>query len=103
MEYVYLLRSGQSFNIKIGFTREHPELGIRTKSLQTGNPEELNLVDYLPVKDGRQVESRLLETYQHSSLTGEWIDLSDEKTRNHFQSCWQRLKESFLIRNDLSV
>jgi hypothetical protein len=95
MEYVYLLRSGQSYNIKVGFTRELPTTGTRSKSLQTGNPEELTLMDYLPVPDGRQVESRLLETYQRSALTGEWIDLSDERTRNHFSECWNRLRESF--------
>ena len=94
-EYVYLLRSGKSFLVKIGFTREHP--GIRLKSLQTGNPEQLILVDYLAVLDGLQLETRLHETYHLSRTNGEWFDFSDERTREHFQKCWKRLKDSFTV------
>ncbi len=69
---IYFLRAGNT--IKIGYA-EHDVAG-RVKSLQTGNPEKLQLLSVLP--GTRQTEADLHRRFARCRVNGEWFAANEE-------------------------
>jgi hypothetical protein len=69
--FVYLMRRGDAY--KIGHSR-NPE--ARVCSIQTGSPEQIELLAYWAVDDACAVERGLHRRYAHCRLHGEWFALT---------------------------
>lgn len=76
--YVYLIRQGQSDLYKIGHTTKKPE--NRLKELQTGNPEDLVLINYFQSKYFKDIETLMHTHNKKFHVIREWFrfDLSIE-------------------------
>lgn len=70
---VYFITDGQY--VKIGKT---DNIESRMKSLQTGNPKKLTLIDVIPTKEPHLVEWGLHQRYAKQHIMGEWYDILDE-------------------------
>lgn len=66
--YVYFIQGEPGTEIKIGFTNK---VGQRVRSLQTGNPKELNLLAALPAP--RSVETAYHRHLEDERVLGEWF------------------------------
>lgn len=102
MKYIYLLKL-HGYNVfKIGFTKNPPK--DRVKSLQTGNPHEIELISSYKSDIATKVESVLhkrYETYKQSieadiSLGGEWFELPLSEALNFQENC-RKIEEDLLF------
>lgn len=74
MGKVYLLTNNEG-HFKIGVTTG--EISKRVKSLQTGNPNKIELVNYYETVNYRKVESWFHRIYKDFRLEGEWFLLNE--------------------------
>lgn len=93
--YIYLLKSQENGYYKIGKS-VNPDKRIKT--LQTGNPEKIDLISKVKVSDKfcNRVESALHLQYSYSNKNGEWFDLSLEDELL-FESNVKRVENNLLI------
>lgn len=73
--YVYLLRDSLLGAVKIGYAAT--DYKRRVKALQSGCPQEINLIAIIQDKDASRIERELHRKYKGQSLRGEWFLLSD--------------------------
>lgn len=71
---VYFLKSEESGRIKIGYTAGAPV--DRMKALQTGTPERLRLLVFVP--GTMATEASLHDKFRGERIVGEWFAPSDE-------------------------
>ena len=83
MRSVYLIR-GNDGKYKIGIAR-HPHQRIR--QLQTGNPDEIKLIDTYESENAFKIETFLHNQYSHFKSHGEWFDLSVTEEVNFRERC----------------
>jgi predicted GIY-YIG superfamily endonuclease len=83
MKSVYLIR-GNDGKYKIGIAK-HPIQ--RIKQLQTGNSEQLKLIEIYQSENARKIESALHNRYSYVKNIGEWFDLSVTEEVNFIQIC----------------
>lgn len=94
--YVYLLTDGNFF--KIGVTRG--SIDKRIKKLQTGNPDDIVIVQYHQTEYPFKMEKLLHTRHNHQRVNNEWFDLSLEDIKNFKAECkdidemFQALKEN---------
>ena len=94
--YVYLLTDGEFF--KIGVTRG--SIDKRIKKLQTGNPDDISLVNSYQTEYPFKMEKALHATHNHQRINNEWFDLSLSDITNFESECksidemFQALKEN---------
>ena len=81
--YVYLLTDGEFF--KIGVTRGSIEK--RIKKLQTGNPDNITIVNYHLTEYPFKLESALHARHAHQRINNEWFDLNVNDVTNFKQEC----------------
>lgn len=67
--FVYFITREPGDRVKIGFTTSNPH--ARRAALQTGCPDPLDLVAYVPATD--EEERRLHETFRELRVQGEWF------------------------------
>lgn len=72
MRSVYLIR-GNDGRYKIGIAKNPKK---RISQLQTGNSDQLDLIDSYPSENASKIETALHHHYSHAKLNGEWFDLS---------------------------
>lgn len=72
MKSVYLIR-GNDGRYKIGIANNPRK---RILQLQTGNSDELTLIESYPSENARKIETALHAQYSHNKTIGEWFDLS---------------------------
>ncbi|MDA9993289.1 GIY-YIG nuclease family protein [bacterium] len=74
--YIYCISDGKDL-CKFGFSN-NPEK--RLKTLQTGNPNNLQLIDTILVeeKEVRNLEKTLHKEYAHKRVKGEWFNATPE-------------------------
>lgn len=72
MKSVYLIRSNDG-RYKIGISNTPKK---RILQLQTGNSDELELIESYPSENASKIEAALHRQYSHTKLNGEWFDLS---------------------------
>jgi hypothetical protein len=79
MGKVYLLTNNNGF-YKIGVTKG--DIDRRIKSLQTGNPNKIELVNYYESNNYRKIESWFHRIYEDIRLEGEWFLLNEDHINN---------------------
>lgn len=86
MGYVYLLcDSGQDNTFKIGVTRGNIEK--RIKKLQTGNGEEIFLVNYYETEYPFLIEKMMHQKHCSDKKMNEWFYLDSEGVNNFKKDC----------------
>jgi len=91
MGYVYLLMSTDSDGLrelfKIGITKTSVEK--RIKSLTTGNPNKITLINSYNSKNYKEIEKWLHSRYSLSKTQSEneWFFLSDDEVINFIDTC----------------
>lgn len=75
---------------KIGSTKG--SVNERIKSLQTGCPYEIRIVEVYDTKHGQTIERTLHNRYNHFKTYGEWFSLSILEEVGFLQTC-QKLEE----------
>ena len=86
MAYVYLLcDSGQDRMYKIGVTKTDVER--RIKKLQTGNGNEIFLINKYETEYPFYIEKMLHKKHYPNRKIGEWFELSDESVINFVEEC----------------
>lgn len=76
MDYVYLFEANGLY--KIGVTRDIPK---RIRSLQTGNPHPIRLIDFCILVSGSVGEHEIFKHLNPKRLEGEWFALTDEDVK----------------------
>ena len=89
MTSVYLIR-GNNGKYKIGISKNPKE---RIRALQTGNSEQLKIIETYESENAGTIEFALHAQYSHVKKTGEWFDLSISDEVNFIKNC-QRIDES---------
>ena len=98
MGIVYLINNGITDRYKIGVSKKPPQ---RLRGLQTGNPENLTLIDYYESDIYQNIETVLHRTLKHKKyipedfrmLKGEWFILNNEDVMNFKKSC-EKIEDS---------
>lgn len=108
MKYIYLLQLEGTDLYKIGFTKNSP--AKRVKSLQTGSPHKIILVDQYETKIAPTIEAilhRSMKSKKYSAedgfiLLGEWfkLDFSDVK---EFQNRCKRIEDNLRVIKEIST
>lgn len=73
--FVYLIRCSENSNYKIGTTKN---INKRIKELQTGNAEQLYLVDKYESDNAFKIEKALHNFFIHKKKINEWFDFGIE-------------------------
>ena len=84
MGYVYLLCDGEKF--KIGMTK-HKDIYKRIKELQTGNPNELNVIDYFETTKPYKLEKMMHNHFRNVNELNEWFRLEKDTVNNFKNTC----------------
>jgi len=71
---IYLIRDSIMHMTKIGSTTD---VQNRLWTLQTGCPQDLELVGYIEADDPQALEQELHRRFEHRHHRGEWFNLSD--------------------------
>lgn len=108
MKYIYLLQLEGTDLYKIGFTKNNPNK--RVKSLQTGSPHKIMLIDQYESKEASTIETilhRSMKSKKYISedgfkLLGEWfkLDFSDVK---EFKDRCKRIEDNLRILKETST
>lgn len=73
--FVYLIRCSENSNYKIGTTKN---IQKRIKELQTGNAEQLYLIDKYESDNAFKIEKALHNFFSHKKKINEWFDFGIE-------------------------
>jgi predicted GIY-YIG superfamily endonuclease len=73
--FVYLIRLSENSYYKIGTTKN---INKRIKELQTGNAEEIFLVDHYRSDRAFKIEGALHNFFKHKKKINEWFDFGIE-------------------------
>lgn len=95
MGFVYLLKDSGSENIfKIGVTRGKIEK--RIKQLQTGNSEDICLIDYYETNYPFFIERNFHNIYDSKNVKNEWFLLTTEDVDKFKEMCinYEKIAES---------
>ena len=79
---------------KIGFTKR--DIKKRIADLQTGNANEIYLIDYFESKWSTKIERYLHKLFKEKRLKGEWFSLSDNDLEIFKEKC-QMIHNNFEI------
>lgn len=83
--YVYLIRFGNTYLHKIGWSKRHPEEDRRS-TLQTGSPTKLHLVGWYEGDVGAEkLRQAVYSYYKHSEGGTEWFDFSRMPTHKYVE------------------
>ena len=82
---VYLIEDNCNEVYKIGVTRRN--VYTRLKQLQTGNPNELKLIDFFETDYPFRLESLLHNKYKLQQAFNEWYYISKEDINNFLEDC----------------
>ena len=91
--YVYLINIKDTDKYKIGITKNLPK--DRLKELQTGNPIDLEVIDFYQSYLYRKIETVIHRLFKHKkyiiedfkNLKGEWFLLKNEDVASFTNSC----------------
>ena len=86
MGYVYLIQEGEKNTYKIGVTKNNVELG-RLKNLQTGNSDELTVINTFKCEHYFKLEGFLHRRFNSNNKRGEFFNLTDDEVLNFTKTC----------------
>jgi len=92
MSFVYLIKTRDLEEYKIGFTKGNVEK--RLKNLQTGCPSELVLVECFESEFSTKIESSLHFMWDHYRVSGEWFYFPNNE-QNKFNQLCEQLHSNF--------
>ena len=92
MKSVYLIR-GDDGRYKIGIANNPKE---RIYQLQTGNSDQLKIIETYESENASAIEFALHAQYSHTRKVGEWFDLSVSDEVNFVKNC-KRIDESVVF------
>ena len=104
MGYVYLLGNGNE-SFKIGVTRGSIEK--RIKKLQTGNSDEIYMLDYFETDNPFLMEKMLHTKYAGKKIMNEWFNLNSEDIAEFKDICEElqknidALKDNYFFKEKL--
>lgn len=75
MMFVYLIRISENSTYKIGTTKD---INKRIKQLQTGNAEQIYIIDKYQSDNAYKIEKALHNFFKHKNKLNEWFDLTIE-------------------------
>ena len=91
--YIYLIHMEDTTFYKIGMSLD-PEIRLRT--LQTGNPHPLNLLNTQAVQDMRSAEISLHQRFENQRVPNpnvrEWFDLGGDDSAGEVESAFRKLQ-----------
>lgn len=82
---VYLIEDSCNEVYKIGVTRKSAK--ARLKQLQTGNPNELKLLEYFECEYPFRLENLLHNKYKLQQAFNEWYYMTKEDINNFIEDC----------------
>lgn len=85
LAYVYLMCDASQNLYKIGVTRHL--CSQRIKQLQTGNGNEIHLVNYYETLYPFRIEKLLHNKFFNKRIRGEWFELNLEDTSHFVDTC----------------
>lgn len=90
MGYVYLLLEVNDLGeraYKIGISKNHPSKRLR--ALQTGNSNQINLLNYYETPNFKKIEQIMHAKYRmnKTSAQNEWFKLSNDDVNSFIQEC----------------
>ena len=91
MRSVYLIR-GNNGKYKIGIAKNPKE---RIRQLQTGNSDQLKIIETYESENASTIEFALHAQYSHVKKVGEWFDLSISDEVDFVKNC-KRIDESII-------
>jgi tryptophanyl-tRNA synthetase len=98
-KWIYLMRCVETdgtVSYKIGYTKNDPKK--RVKQLQTGNKNEITLVEKFWSEYSTRLEATLHHTYKHyRDDRGEWFDLPKDVVKNFVSICEKHEKNFKLL------
>lgn len=101
MKSVYLIRTNDG-RYKVGIAKD-PQKRIR--QLQTGNSDQLELIETYQSENASKIEGSLHRHYSYGKMIGEWFELSIKEESEFIKTC--KLLDEALIRTtghlDISV
>lgn len=95
MGYLYLIKSQESGTYKIGITKNSPEK--RLKTLQTGNSDNLILIDSYYSRNYKKIETQLHRNLKSYKIQGEWFLLNEDF---NFQENCKKVEEIITVLSD---
>lgn len=95
MKSVYLIR-GNDGRYKIGIAKNPQK---RLLQLQTGNSDELELIEIYQTNNARKIESVLHNRYSYAKERGEWFNLSISEESKFLNTCENIEKNLCLLRD----
>jgi hypothetical protein len=104
MGYVYLLMSTDSDGLKelfkIGITKS--DIQKRIKSLSTGNPNKITLIDHYESKNYLRIEKWLHATYnlKKTESENEWFCLEESDVKSFQNNCKKADSNITLLLNE---
>lgn len=78
MSFVYLVVEGVSGPCKIGLAES---VSSRCSTLQTGNPRQLEVHDYVPHSNAALLEQALHHHFRDFHVRGEWFDITPDHAK----------------------
>lgn len=93
--YVYLINAVGTNKYKIGVTCKN-DVNERVKELQTGNGEELELVNYFFTDYPYRVEKNLHLLYHVERKKGEWFEFNNSEPLSFLNEC-KKMENLILI------
>lgn len=85
-DLIYLLNESGSEKYKIGITNN---LKTRLKNIQTGCPEEINVISTFQSPYVTIIEKRLHKKFEHNKTNGEWFLLNDSDVFSFKHNCYK--------------
>jgi hypothetical protein len=94
MKSVYLIRSNDG-RYKIGIAKNPKR---RICQLQTGNSDQLKLIETYQSENASKIERGLHNHYSHGKMVGEWFELSIIEESKFIEKCKLLDKSIILLR-----
>lgn len=91
--FVYLIRLSENSYYKIGTTKN---INKRIKELQTGNAEQLFLIDSFESEYAFKIENALHNFYRNKNKINEWFEFTIEDEVNFLKNC-KKIEENLIF------
>jgi predicted GIY-YIG superfamily endonuclease len=95
--FIYLIRLSENSYYKIGITKD---INKRIKQLQTGNAEQIFLIESYYSEYANKIESALHNFYKDKNKMNEWFEFTIEDEVNFLEMCKKIEKNLIYLKNN---